>query len=241
MAFKGIKRERMPIHNSNAKISFLQRELDMALARSDFLERENKELKQEISKLRSQVSALKAHENERKSMLWKKFQNYTDSTSRLETTYLETEGRLYRPDPTRAHNAGAFSKGLPTRPVSLPETTAKTPIFEIIMKPAENFKKIESEKGKPLQLQKVRDFEVSPVISPPPPPPPPLPSNLLLQSKAVRRVPELVEFYRLLMKREAQKEKKSGSRGTNPDMDPKNMIGEIENRSTHVLAVSVIL
>lgn len=211
MAFKGSKRDRMAIHNGDAKISFLRRELDMALARSDSLERENEELKHEVSRLRSQVSALKAHDNERKAMLWKKFQNSVDGAE----------------------------------PIPQVETIVKSPD---VKKPAEEFQKREVEKEKSIQvpklqppkpnnsthLQKVHGFRVPPVTAPPPPPP--LPLNLLSRPKAVRRVPELVEFYRLLMKREEQKNK-SSTIGTHPVIYPKNMIGEIENRSTHVLAV----
>jgi Wiskott-Aldrich syndrome protein len=58
----------------------------------------------------------------------------------------------------------------------------------------------------------------------------------------VRRVPEVVEFYHSLMRRESKRD--GGSSG-----DPANgggpaatrdMIGEIENRSAHLLAVRML-
>lgn len=84
---------------------------------------------------------------------------------------------------------------------------------------------------------------------PPPPPggpprPPPLPGSL---SKAgsegggdkVHRAPELVEFYQTLMKREVKKDASSPliSSKSNVADARSNMIGEIENRSSFLLAV----
>ena len=75
---------------------------------------------------------------------------------------------------------------------------------------------------------------------PPPPPPPPgaLPRNLAGGDK-VHRAPEIVEFYQSLMKREAKKETSLGSVSSNVSDARSNMIGEIENRSTFLLAVSI--
>ncbi|KAF5930794.1 hypothetical protein HYC85_031667 [Camellia sinensis] len=46
-----------------------------------------------------------------------------------------------------------------------------------------------------------------------------------------------MEFYRLLTKRDSQKENKTSPTGTPATINPRNMIGEIENRSTYVLAI----
>ncbi|XP_047043996.1 protein CHUP1, chloroplastic-like [Lolium rigidum] len=72
---------------------------------------------------------------------------------------------------------------------------------------------------------------------PPPPPPPPPPSG-----PCVRRVPEVVEFYHSLMRRDS---KRDGGGGGGSDAGPsgsgaanaRDMIGEIENRSSHLLAI----
>ncbi|CAK9214115.1 unnamed protein product [Sphagnum troendelagicum] len=75
---------------------------------------------------------------------------------------------------------------------------------------------------------------------PPPPPPPPLGSlRVQEQNKAkMQRVPEVVQFYQSLMKRAARKESLSATSGAakNPEARS-NMIGEIANRSTHLLAI----
>ncbi|KAJ1264212.1 hypothetical protein BS78_09G245900 [Paspalum vaginatum] len=74
--------------------------------------------------------------------------------------------------------------------------------------------------------------------APPPPPPPPgaLPRSLAGGDK-VHRAPEIVEFYQSLMKREAKKETSLGSMSSSVSDARSNMIGEIENRSTFLLAV----
>ncbi|KAL6848891.1 hypothetical protein ACP4OV_021474 [Aristida adscensionis] len=73
---------------------------------------------------------------------------------------------------------------------------------------------------------------------PPPPPPPP---GALSRSPAggdkVHRAPEIVELYQSLMKREAKKETSLGSPSSSVSDVRSNMIGEIENRSTFLLAV----
>lgn len=75
--------------------------------------------------------------------------------------------------------------------------------------------------------------------APPPPPPPPAKGLKQLLPK-VRRVPEVVEFYHSLMRRETRRETCNGSSSgdVSSTANTRDMIGEIENRSTHLLAVS---
>ncbi|CAI8618318.1 unnamed protein product [Vicia faba] len=73
-----------------------------------------------------------------------------------------------------------------------------------------------------------------------PPPPPPPPKGGKPASAKVRRVPEVVEFYHSLMRRDSQsrRESNSGSATEIPaTANARDMIGEIENRSTHLLAI----
>lgn len=81
---------------------------------------------------------------------------------------------------------------------------------------------------------------------PPPPPggpprPPPPPGSLSRAAGSgdkVHRAPELVEFYQSLMKREAKKDSSVLISSTSNTSDARsNMIGEIENRSSFLLAV----
>ncbi|KAL3820348.1 hypothetical protein ACJIZ3_006253 [Penstemon smallii] len=76
-----------------------------------------------------------------------------------------------------------------------------------------------------------------------PPPPPPPPKGLKLVSSKVRRVPEVVEFYHSLMRRDSNCRRDSSGGGSSSadaqaaGANAKDMIGEIENRSTHLLAI----
>lgn len=84
-------------------------------------------------------------------------------------------------------------------------------------------------------------FPQPPALPPPPPPPPPkfMARNII---GTVQRAPEVVEFYHSLMKRDSRKD--SSNAGV-CDSDVANvhssMIGEIENRSSYLLAVSALL
>jgi hypothetical protein len=57
----------------------------------------------------------------------------------------------------------------------------------------------------------------------------------------VKRAPQVVEFYQSLMKRDSRKDSSNGGICDAPDVANvrSSMIGEIENRSSHLLAVSV--
>lgn len=79
-------------------------------------------------------------------------------------------------------------------------------------------------------------FKVSTKSAPPPPPPLPLKVSKNGVQK-VRRAPEVVEFYHSLMRRDSRRDCGNGVAAT---ANVKDMIGEIENRSTHLLAVSFV-
>ncbi|KAG0499354.1 hypothetical protein HPP92_004045 [Vanilla planifolia] len=77
---------------------------------------------------------------------------------------------------------------------------------------------------------------------PPPPPPPPPPSSMAGKSArsvaaSVRRVPEVVEFYHTLMRRDSRRDSGSGVGDALAAANTRSMIGEIENRSAHLLAI----
>jgi hypothetical protein len=75
-------------------------------------------------------------------------------------------------------------------------------------------------------------------VAPPPPPPPP--KGRRVGAEKVRRVPEVVEFYHSLMRKNSRRECGGGMAETLPaSANARDMIGEIENRSTHLLAVSI--
>jgi len=72
-----------------------------------------------------------------------------------------------------------------------------------------------------------------------PPPPPPPPKGKRAGTEKVRRVPEVAEFYHSLMRRDSRRDSGGGVAEALPvTANARDMIGEIENRSTHLLAVS---
>ena len=86
-----------------------------------------------------------------------------------------------------------------------------------------------------------------PLLSPPPvqktiapPAPPPPPKGMRAVAAKVRRIPEVVEFYHSLMRRDSKREAGGCSvpEALPATANARGMIGEIENRSAHLLAVS---
>ncbi|MBA0840078.1 hypothetical protein Goarm_002681, partial [Gossypium armourianum] len=75
---------------------------------------------------------------------------------------------------------------------------------------------------------------------PPPPPPPPPSRKFSVRSGigSVQPAPQVVEFYHSLMKRVSRKDSHNGGTHDVPDVANvhSNMIGEIQNRSSHLLA-----
>lgn len=96
----------------------------------------------------------------------------------------------------------------------------------------------------PIQSKQNRSKSTS-TAPPPPPPPPPArrrptgASPRGASDPCVRRVPEVVEFYHSLMRRESKRDAGCGAEaGTGCGVAAaRDMIGEIENRSAHLLAV----
>ncbi|PKU68115.1 protein CHUP1, chloroplastic [Dendrobium catenatum] len=83
---------------------------------------------------------------------------------------------------------------------------------------------------------------VTSIPAPPPPPPPPPPATAAMKgvksgATSVRRVPEVVEFYHSFMRRDTKRDSAGGVSDAPPAANVRNMIGEIENRSAHLLAI----
>lgn len=71
-----------------------------------------------------------------------------------------------------------------------------------------------------------------------PPPPPPMPAKgTKPMTDKVRRVPEVVEFYHSLMRRDSRRDSTASVTDISATSNARDMIGEIENRSSHLLAI----
>ncbi|KAM7275246.1 hypothetical protein ACFE04_017112 [Oxalis oulophora] len=87
-----------------------------------------------------------------------------------------------------------------------------------------------------------REISTNQMAPPPPPPPPPPPApkfSAKSSTGAVQRAPQVVEFYHSLMRRDSRKESSNGANCETVDVANvrSNMIGEIENRSSYLLAI----
>lgn len=74
---------------------------------------------------------------------------------------------------------------------------------------------------------------------PPPPPQPPLHPKFTVRKDVMQKAPEVVKFYQSLMKRDAKKDSCGTGLFDNQDVAiaHSDMIGEIKNRSAHLLAI----
>ncbi|CAN0902155.1 Protein CHUP1, chloroplastic [Linum grandiflorum] len=178
---------------------YLKKEVEAALVRNDQLERQNQELRQEVVHLKSQIAALRAHENERKSMLWKKFQFQSlNEVSKNDLSLQKSQQQQHQHLKVVVPEEASLEL-LSSRP-KLPERTAKA---------SSKF----------------------------PPAPPPPPSKMLVGLKSIRRVPEVIELYRAVTKKDMNMEAKKNRVATSALASTTDMIGEIENRSTYLSAI----
>lgn len=199
-----------------------EKELEASLARNDSLEKENLELKQEVARLKAQIISLKAHDNERKSMLWKKLHNSRPSFD--ESNFTETLSPWKSSDFMKVSEQNL-------EPESFQELSARKDRQSKIMS------NIPFISPSPKEVKENKLVKTPPSV--PAPPPPPLPSKLLGGLRSVCRVPEVVELYRSLTRKDANVENKTNNVTATPALAfTRNMIGEIENRSTYVSAVS---
>ncbi|KAL5580696.1 hypothetical protein UlMin_013138 [Ulmus minor] len=212
-------------------IALLRRQLEASFASNHSLEKENEELRQEVVRLKAQISTLRAAHHERKSMLWKKLQNTMDSNTmnmdapqQKPSSFVGLTGQIPPSmEKLQAKQELQESETAKERPVKAPNPPSKPPAS---VSPALHKEVIKEKKGLS-----------QPAAAPAPPPPPPLPSRSLVRSRAVRRVPEVMELYRSLTRRDAQLENKANQTKVPAFALTRSMIGEIENRSRYISAV----
>ncbi|KAJ6819447.1 protein CHUP1, chloroplastic [Iris pallida] len=200
----------------------LQRKLDASLERNRCLEKENEQLKQEVLHLKGQITLLRAQDSDKRSIQWKKLQSCISSNSACQDKQiangntgrrgLPAEGLSQRaefPSTSPALSNGRLPRvpKPPPRPSSCLSSTLKTSGNEVRLPP------------------------------PPPPPPPLLQRRTGVSANAVRRVPEVVELYRYLTRGDDKPETRVGFSGMPVVTSARDMIGEIENRSSYLSAI----
>ncbi|XP_058744684.1 protein CHUP1, chloroplastic isoform X1 [Vicia villosa] len=200
----------------------LKKRLEVFMARNEVLQKENYELREEVARLKSQIVSLKAHNIERKTILWKKIQkpiddNNSDSHHHLKPALqaIMSEKSLENENLHHTNQDFHFQDS---------SDSLKKERTSIILPPTPPPKPKNYEHG----------IKMQPAIAPPPPP---TPSKALIGLKVVRRVPEVIELYRSLTRKDANTESKTHHNGIPVVAFTRNMIEEIENRSSYLSAI----
>ncbi|MCL7040825.1 hypothetical protein MKW94_020130 [Papaver nudicaule] len=197
----------MPTNDDDPQLRLVTKELETCLKRNCLLQTENDQLKQEVTRLQTEIYYLKEQSKERRSPF---SNNSAESVCQNKhTTHIKSHRGIEVKNGEIKDNE---------RPHQMPKPPPKATCLDL---PREV-----NEKKLPVKTAAV------------PPPPPPLPSKLLLASpNVVRRVPEVMEIYRALTRRETKTDNKITNSGTPVIANTRDMIGEIENRSTYLLAI----
>ncbi|XP_057439922.1 protein CHUP1, chloroplastic isoform X2 [Lotus japonicus] len=195
---------------NESEITYLKKKVELQMARNESLQRENQELREEVARLKSQIISFKAHDMERKSILWKKIQKSIDGNN-ADCEKSSENGNV--------HSNPGFQDSAPRK--DKPAPTAPTPP----PRPSSNL--LPSHKNE-------RGIKMQQTIAPPPPP---SPSKSSFGLKAVRRVPEVIELYRSLTRKDVATENRIHQNGIPVVAFTRNMIEEIENRSTYLTAI----
>ncbi|RDY06291.1 Protein CHUP1, chloroplastic, partial [Mucuna pruriens] len=210
---------------NEVEITPLKKNLQVQMARNELLEKENKDLRQEVVRLKSQIISLKAHNIERKSILWKKIQKSMDgnNSDALLQHKAAIQVSMLEKSPT---NEKVQTNSDLQEPPKIKDRSLRVPPPP--PRPASNPLLPSHKNEKVMKLQP---------LSTTAPPPPPTPPKSLVGSKAVRRVPEVIELYRSLTRKDSNNDNKTSTNGTPALAFTRNMIEEIENRSTFLSAI----
>ena len=218
--------------NESEIITSLKKKLEVHMARNELLLKENQELREEVVRLKSQIISLKAHNMERKSVLWKKLQKSIDDNNNSEAH------QQHKAPPVQVITCEKSSQNenVHTNP-GFQDSAAPRKDKPAIVPPAPPPRPSPTLLLPPLH-KKEKGLKVQQAIAPPPPPTPPKLSSVGL--KTLRRVPEVIELYRSLTQKDANMENRIHSNGIPTVAFTRNMIEEIENRSTYLSAVSLV-
>ncbi|KAL6649747.1 hypothetical protein ACP70R_013971 [Stipagrostis hirtigluma subsp. patula] len=207
------------MREGDACVALLRSKLHGLLERNRTLEEENKQLRHQVSRLKGQVASFEGQDTD-KRILWKKLENSAASIN-------NSKAKKFVHSNDDAKEAADVNNSLCYGRQQFSRTTLVRSRAPRIPNPPPS----------PTCIQPVTNVRKEGSMVPPPPPPPPLPSKLQRSTKAVQRVPEVVELYRTLVRREGKNDAKSGSAGIPVATNNREMIGEIENRSAYVLAI----
>ncbi|XP_010253813.1 PREDICTED: protein CHUP1, chloroplastic [Nelumbo nucifera] len=209
------------------RLAILEEELRSSLEKNRSLEKENEQLKQELVHLKTQLNSIKARNSDStRSALWSKLQisvvnggsNNTDAMQHKSKVLIDL-GENPTTENLCSGRVSLESIGRKERQPRVPKPPPRPTCTTTLLPDG-----VHGNKAPP----------------PPPPPPPPPSSNSKLLSRsttALRRVPEVMEFYRSLTRSDARTDNRGNVAGIQEAVNAKKMIGEIENRSAYLLAI----
>nr|KYP45718.1 hypothetical protein KK1_032717 [Cajanus cajan] len=213
---------------NESEITSLKKKLEVHMARNESLQKENKELREEVGRLKSQIISLKAYNMERKTVLWKKIQKSIDDNNNSEAQHQQ-----YKAPPVQVITSEKSSENEKVLKNSdFPDSTPRKEKPAIVPAPPP---RPSPTLLLPLHKKEKGPKVLQPTIAPPPPPTPP--KSSLVGLKSVRRVPEVIELFRSLTRKDANMENRIHSNGVPTVAFTRNMIEEIENRSTYLSAI----
>jgi hypothetical protein len=210
------------MREGDACVTLLRSKLHGLVERNRALEEENKQLRHQVSRLKGQISSLEGQDTD-KRMLWKKLLE----SSATSISYSKEKQFVQSNDDAKE-----------TTDLSSSLCHRRQQQFSRVALVRSRAPRVPNPPPNPTCTQPKTTVRKEGCMAPPPPPPPPLPSKLQRSAKAIQRVPEVVELYRSLVRPEGKNDAKSGSVGIPAATSSREMIGEIENRSAYVLAVS---
>lgn len=220
--------ETMLQEDNESEITSLKKKLEVHMARNESLQKENKELREEVGRLKSQIISLKAYNMERKTVLWKKIQKSIDDNNNSEAQHQQ-----YKAPPVQVITSEKSSENEKVLKNSdFPDSTPRKEKPTIVPAPPP---RPSPTLLLPLHKKEKGPKVLQPTIAPPPPPTPP--KSSLVGLKSVRRVPEVIELFRSLTRKDANMENRIHSNGVPTVAFTRNMIEEIENRSTYLSAI----
>ncbi|KAK1321981.1 hypothetical protein QJS10_CPA03g01183 [Acorus calamus] len=199
------------------RVALLENELKASLEKNHTLERENEQLKQELARLKSQMAVIKSQNADRRSNLWKNLGTITSIDNNASQ-----------------HKHIQKNNGSATEIPAAEDSSQKTDYSDVTDR-KDRAPRIPKPPPKPTSNSVTPMLDSNEKASRPPPPPP-----LKLKrdsANAVMRVQEVVELYRTLTRRDAKLDMKSGNQADLLPINEREMIGEIENRSAHLLAI----
>ncbi|XP_031496838.1 protein CHUP1, chloroplastic [Nymphaea colorata] len=185
--------------------------------RCQMLEKQNEHLRQEVVRLKSQISGLL---KDRKGNLLATKQDIPAEFPTASRNGLRQKGDC---NLVTGHASVLMPVPAPVPPP--PPTKPRTPESSIPTLGSLMAAAVASAKSSKVE-------QPSPSPSPPPPPPPPSMKSSAAGDAEIRRLPEVVQLYHWMTKKEARR----GVGGAG-NVNARDMIGEIENRSAHLLAI----